>query len=208
MKQFLLVFAFIFSSQLVLAQDIKKFSFLTNNRFAINYAMNEFKDIKATNINQFKWAHGVNLDYEFGAPLVIVSGLNYFQNKDVQVSWKGSPNTPVELYGYLVKLGLKILLPIGFFQPWVGGGYSFGVITYSNTRDRETSNFSVVLYSRGSQTVKQFYTTAGLDIALGSSGIRLGAEQRSIRTALVSEIGDQPYDAEIVTYSAGVFTNF
>ena len=122
--------------------------------------------------------------------------------------WKGTANTPVELYCYLVKLGLKFTLPTPFLQPFVGGGLNFGVFTYSNPQDREFNSFMIAVYSRGSQTIKHLYGEAGIDLKMGTSGLRFSAKQNKIVSNKVEEIGHQPYDVNMLTYSMGVFANY
>ncbi|NJM09965.1 MAG: hypothetical protein HC883_03490 [Bdellovibrionaceae bacterium] len=73
----------------------------------------------------------------------------------MKVQWKGSADTPVQFYGYTVDLGAKFTLPLGFFQPWIGGGYGWGVLTYSNPEDREFDNFMIAIYSRGSRSTNR-----------------------------------------------------
>ena len=170
--------------------------------------MNKFTDFAANTINPYTWVNGVGFGYELGMPIQIVTGLSYFSNKDITVTWKGTADTPVELYCYLIKGGLKFTLPLPFFQPWAGAGVEFGVLTYSNPNDREFNSFMVAVYSRGSQTIKHLYGEVGIDFSLGTSGIRIAGKQNKITSSKVAEIGDQPYDNMMTTYSAGIFANF
>lgn len=182
-------------------------SFKGSKRFALAYTINQVSEIKSENINDFDRADGYSAALEMGMPFSVFAFVNYFQNRDVKVKWKDSPDTPVEFYGYLVDLGVKATLPLGFFQPWIGAGYSWGVLTFSNPDDREVDNFMIAIYSRGSRNVIAPMGVGGVDISMGTAGLRFAYSARQLTTKKSSLIGDEPYDMTMGNVWLGFWVN-
>lgn len=182
-------------------------TFKGSKRYALLWNINHMRSIEASNITALGRADGPMVAMEVGMPFSICLNLNYLENKSAEVTWKGVADTPVEFYGYLVDLGLKATIPIGWFQPWIGAGYGWGVFTFSNPVDREVDNFLIGVYSRGSRSVHSAYGYGGVDFRFGTSGIRLSFMVRRPTTDAISEIGNQTYNMQIDSFGAGFYAD-
>lgn len=201
---------YLFFTGTALAADksgVGGFSLGSSKRAALVYGFNSVSDIHSDTINKYNRADGVSLAYELGMPVSVFAHVNYYQNRDVKVTWKGAPETPVQFYGYTADLGIKFTLPLNAFQPWLGGGYGWGVLTYSNPADREFDNFMIGIYSRGSRPTHSPFGVGGIDISLGTSGVRLAYMLREFTTKKSSYLGNNPYDMKMASFFAGFFVN-
>ncbi len=209
MKMYSMIFvlvAMIWQTNAVASQN-QSVSFAGSKRLALFYAPVAISNINASNITRFSQAQGAGFSFEVGMPFSICLNGQYFENRDVRVNWKGSPNTPVEFYGYVLDLGIKVTLPTNVFQPWLEAGYGVGVLTFSNPNDRETSSAMIGVYSRGSRSSYGAFGAGGLDIMMGTSGLRVSYTLRAQTTDLSAQIGNQPYDMTLATWGFGVFAN-
>ena len=186
----------------------KGITFAGSKRLALGYAMHSISRVDSTSLAGLTGARGISADYEMGMPFSICAGGVYIENKHVDVTWKGVTPTPIEFYGYFVNLSAKFTLPLGFFQPWIGAGYSWGVLTVSNPRDRETNSYLIGVYSRGSRAVRAPFGYGGVDLSFGTSGIRIAYTVRRSISDDLEEIGNQSLDMTLSTLTMGIFANF
>ncbi len=188
--------------------NINTTMFKGSKRLWALYQDNVASQIQSPNITQFNGANGASFGTDMGMPFSFVFGLSYYQNKDVRVAWKGTPNTPIEFYGYLMYAGIKATMVVGFFQPWIGAGYSLGVFTMSNPADRDSNNAMIAIYSRGSRTASGPFGFGGIDFHMGSSGIRLSYSLQQISTDPAVEISNQSYNMTMAQYGVGIFADY
>lgn len=63
------------------------------------------------------------------------------------------------------------------------------------------------IYSRGSRSVAAPFGVGGLDLAFGTSGLRVAYSLRGVTSKKSSSLGEQPYDMKIAMLMIGFWVN-
>lgn len=135
----------------------------------------------------------------------IVLGFEYLENKDTIVTWNGVANTHVQFYDAMFRLGLRGTLPLGPIQPWVGCGVNVGTMTFTNPNDRPLNNVTIGFATRGTVGAWGTYLEGGLDIRLGSSGLRGSYTVANRQTDSSDPLSGDKYNSTLTIIGLGIF---
>jgi hypothetical protein len=114
-------------------------------------------------------AYAIEADTSY--PVGIHFALREGFNQDTRTSFNGGAVTRGEAYFTTWNLGLKIYLPIPYFQPWFGAGFlgGTGAITHPPTRGNDDG---LAAFENETQSIWGKYLHGGVDLWFGSFGLR------------------------------------
>jgi hypothetical protein len=119
---------------------------------------------------------------DVGFPLAFHFQFRETYTQVANISFNGQPRTRGELYFSVFEAGLKLFLPIPFFQLWVGGGYLAGSAAITNPRSRGNDTY-LAAFENETKSIWGTYGQVGVDLMLLSrSGIRVYYQEDSVST--------------------------
>lgn len=155
-------------------------------KIGLGYGIGGTWDVKPVeNVTYFDKMRSFWWEIDHGRILSVHYGLRFSHDNSARIVFNGGPQRG-EVYYHALKIGLKLTAPLGFFQPYVGGGVMGGWITLSNPADRSDHNINAA-FNNQIRGARALYVQGGVDLMMfgddrGGGGLRLAYQIDDVET--------------------------
>lgn len=156
--------------------------FLVSKRGSVTWGQGEINNLNISAVSKTPSLTSYTSEFDVLMPLSLHIGFRETLTQSAEMSFNGSAPQRGEIYLSIGELGLKLFLPFGHFQPWLGAGYIYGSAAFTNPQTRGNDTY-LAAFENETHSIWGSYAQGGVDLFLTDVfGIRAYYQQDDIHT--------------------------